>query len=77
MNKPLKRFTDRIWKTIYRDAVSCWCQSCKDGAEHWINIFNDSHAQYLHTVHCEMWIKYRDTKEVDWLEKMKDLFWFK
>ncbi len=75
MQKPLQRFIDRIGKTIYRDAVSCWCQSCKEGTEHWIEVFSKDHAQYLHTVHCEMWIEYRDKDK--WIEQVKDLFWIK
>lgn len=75
--KPLKRFTDRIGKTIYRDAVSCGCKTCEDWWKHWVEIFSEQHAQYLHTVQCEMWVKYRSTKKVDWLEQVKDLFWFK
>lgn len=75
MNKPLQRFQDRIGKTIYRDAVSCTCETCEHWTQQWITIFNESHAQYLHTVHCEMWIQYWDNDK--WVEQMKDLFWFK
>jgi len=73
--KPLKRFTDRIGKTIYRDTISCGCKTCKECTDNWIEILNKDHAEYLHTVHCEMWIKYRDTKAIDWDQKIKDLFW--
>jgi hypothetical protein len=75
--KPLKRFTDRIGKTIYRDAVSCGCPTCKDWWEHWIEIYNQAHAYYLEACQWDLWIKYRDTKDNDWLEQLKDLFWFK
>ena len=74
MKKPLKRFTDRIWKTIYRDPVDCWCATCEDGGKHWVEIFSDSHAKYLHAVHYDMDIEYYDTQD-DQLEKLKTMFW--
>ena len=58
----LQRFIDRIGKTVYRDAVSCPCQSCKDWTEKWIEIWDKIHAQYLYDVQCDMWTEYRDIK---------------
>jgi len=66
--KPLQRFIDRIGKAIEK-STSNW--------QVVIQIQNKHQAEYLYQCHVSMWIQYIDTKEIDWVEKMKDLFWFK
>lgn len=66
--KQLDRFTSRVWKTIYRFSV-------EDNTIYSIDVFSKEHAEYLHTVHCSMWVEYYDTPWADWLEQLKDMFW--
>jgi hypothetical protein len=63
----LKWFTDRIWKTIYRDKWTCKCETCTDVYENWMIIINKSHASYLHVIEHDFaseWaiLNYRDNK---------------
>jgi len=75
MKKSLKWFQERIWKTIYRDELSCKCDTCVNGWLHWIKILSENHAGYLYTVHCELNIEYYDTQDKQ-LDKLKTIFWF-
>ena len=47
-----KWFLDRIGNTIYRSAVTCDCEHCKDVYENGIKIADKQHSDYLYDWDC-------------------------
>ena len=57
---PLKWFTNRIGKRIYRKPTTCTCQKCKDVANDGLLVGNEFHAQYIHICQYDLGIDYFD-----------------
>ena len=51
-------FINRIWKRVYRWSVDCKCITCTDVEKDWVEIYNESHADYLYTVQYDLQINY-------------------
>ena len=47
MRRTLKWFTNRIGKKVYRDKISCQCESCVKGGEDGVFVYDEDHAKYL------------------------------
>lgn len=59
-HQPESWFIERIGKTIFCDATTCPCLTCKQGIENGIEIHDKMHANYLYLCQNEMDIEYRD-----------------
>ncbi len=62
LNKKIQKkwFTDRIGKTIYRDAVDCKCKICEEVGRNGVLIRDKLHAIYLYDISGELGVGYRD-----------------
>jgi len=60
-----QRFIDRIWKRIYRNNMTCQCNTCKDVEANWLIVHDNNHAKYLYATYCDFnsewsYIEYHD-----------------
>ena len=62
MKHTLRWFKNHIGKRIYRDAVSCQCQTCTKVTKEGLIVRDDGHAEYLYNVQYELDVDYRDKK---------------
>ena len=79
MNRPklyeerLQWFIDRIGKRVYREDVSCQCDSCKSGTMHGVFVNDKMHAHYLCDISGETDIEYFDEPINKTIETMATL----
>ena len=72
MPHKIKRFIDRIWKRVYRNANTCDCDTCRDVEKNGVVISDEQHANYLFDCQSDTdifwevvpWNEYRDTEEL-------------
>lgn len=55
MTHDLQWFIDRIGKKVYRDTLTCECDTCKSDS---VFIMDRFHANYLYDIQNEMGINY-------------------
>lgn len=60
--RTLKWFENRIGKRIYRDKVSCNCETCNNVWKNGLIVADKEHAYYLEMISRDLNINYRDKK---------------
>ena len=60
MKHPISWFVERTGTRIFRDAVSCKCETCEEGTKEGLVVRDTQHADHLYNIQLDLDIDYRD-----------------